>query len=107
MTQPKERLLRVSVSILVVGLLLFLAYSHQRARFTQKVHAVFDPQQQAFRGAYYLPWPVGCPTLAGDLDPEAYRRVESYLGYEAGRLHTNGMTLILHPSSSFFRVDAD
>ena len=103
----QKSLLRVLVSILAVGLLLGFAFSHQRARFAQRVNAVFDPQHQAFRGTYYLPRPVGHPTLADQLDPEAYRRVESHLAYEAGGLHTHGTTLNLHPSSGFFRVDAD
>ena len=107
MTRPGKRLLRVLASILVVGPLPGFAYAQQPARFAQRVNAVFDPQHQAFRGTYYLPWPVGHPTLAGGLDPEAYRRVESSLGYEAGGLHTHGMTLNLYPSSGFFRVDAD
>lgn len=106
MDHAGKRFLRVWVSILVAGLLLGFAYTHQRARFVQRLNALFDPQQQAFRGIYYLPWPFGHPTLAGQLDPEAYRRVASHLGYEAGGLHTHGMTLNLYPSSGFFRVDA-
>ncbi len=106
MTKPRRTLLLGLASIPLVALLLGLAYDYQRARFTQRVNAVFDPQQHAFRGIY-LPWPIGHPTLAGGLDPEADCRIRSLLGYEEGHLHTNGMIFRIHPASGTFLAHAD
>lgn len=88
-------------------LLLGLVYAYQRARFTQRVNAAFDPQKKAFHGIF-LPWPVGRPSLAGGLEPETDRRIRSLLDLEnGGTVRSNGTTLILHASDGTFLVHAD
>lgn len=106
MCKAKRNILLVLGSALALALLLGLAYGYQRSRFVQRVNAAFDPQQRAFRGIF-LPWPVGRPTLAGGLDPEADRRVRSALGYEEGSIRSNGMTLTIHASDGTFLVYAN
>ena len=107
MTKTQRTLLRRLALAPILVLLLGLVYAYQRARFTQKVHAAFDPQEKAFRGIF-LPWPVGRPTVAGGLEPETDRRIRSLLDPEdGGTVRSNGMTLILHASDGTFLVHAD
>ncbi len=107
MAKTQRTLLSVLALAPILVLLLGLAYAYQRARFTQRVNAAFDPQQKAFRGIF-LPWPVGRPTLAGGLVPETDRRIRSLLDLEnVGTVRSNGMTLILHASDGTFLIHAD
>ncbi len=107
MTKTQQTLLSVLALAPILVLLLGLTYAYQRARFTQRVNATFDPQEKAFHGIF-LPRPVGCPTLAGGLVPETDRRIRSLLDLEnAGTVRSNGMTLILHASDGTFLVHAD
>jgi hypothetical protein len=106
MCKPKQKVLRVLASVLVLVLLLGLAYTYQRSKFVQKANALFDPQGKAFHGLF-LPWPLGRPTLAGGFDPETDRRVRAALSYESGSITTNGMTLIIHASDRTFFVRAN
>ena len=45
MTKTQRTLLSVLALAPILVLLLGLAYAYQRARFTQKVNAAFDPQE--------------------------------------------------------------
>ena len=106
MRKPKRRVLRVLLTALVSGLLLTVGYAYQKWRFVQKANATFDPQEKAFRGIF-MPWPVGRPTLAGGLDPEADRRIRAALAYESGTISSNGMTLIITDATGAFLVRAN
>lgn len=96
----------LGVGALVLLLLLGLVYTVQRARFVQKANARFDPNERAFTGLF-LPWPLGRPSLVGQLDPRSDRRIRDSLGYEMGKIGTNGMTLILHASDGTFFIHAE
>jgi hypothetical protein len=106
MRKPKRKVLLVLLTALVSGLVLTVGYAYQKWRFVQRANAIFDPQEKAFRGIF-LPWPVGRPTLAGGLNPEADRRIRAALGYELGSISTNGMTLIITDSAGTFVVHAN
>ena|ERR1041384_6763405 len=106
MFKARRKVLLVLSSVLALVLLLGLVYAYQRWKFVQKVNGAFDPQQKAF-GGIFLPWPVGRPSLAGSLAPEADSRIRATLAYESGSISTNGMTLIIHASDGTFVVYAD
>lgn len=106
MGSPKQRFVVVGVLVLLFVLLLGLVYTFQRARFVLKANVQFDPKEKAFTGLF-LPWPLGRPTLVGHLDPRTDGRISDSLGYETGKMSTNGMTLILHASDGTFFIHAE
>jgi hypothetical protein len=97
MCKPMHKVLRKLGSALVLLVLLGLAYTYQRSKFVQKTNVLFDSHGNAFHG-FFLPWPLGGPTLAGSFDPTTDRRVRAALGYGSGSVTTNGLTLIIHAS---------
>jgi hypothetical protein len=104
-TKQKHLLVAASSALLLV-LLLALAYSYQRSKFIQKANALFDPKEQALKGAF-LPWPLGSPSLFGSLAPETDRRIRASLRYEHGSINSNGMTLVIYASDGSFLVHAN
>ena len=106
MCKPRQTVLLVLSSALVLALLLGSAYAYKRSKFIQQANALFDPQEKALHGLF-LPWPVGRPSLAGRLAPETDSRIRAALAYESGSISTNGMTLIIHASDGTFLVHAN
>ncbi len=106
MFKTKSKILHIGSWVLFFILLLSFGYFYQRSVFIQKANALFDPKEKAFTGVY-LPWPIGHPSLVGDLNPQADSRIRIALGYEAGSITTNGMTLIIHNSDGTFFVHAN
>jgi hypothetical protein len=106
MRKTTRMVLRAGSLLLLSILLLSLAYTYQRSRFIQKANILFDPKEKAFTGIF-LPWPIGRPSLFGGFDPKTDSRIRASLGYDSGRISTNGMTLIIHASDGTFFVHAD
>jgi hypothetical protein len=108
MFNSKRKILRVGSCILLSIVLLALAYAYERSKFIQKTNALFDPKEKAFSGIF-IPWPIGSPTLLGNLDPKTDSRVRASLGYDSGHgsINTNGMSLSMHDSDGTFFVRAN
>jgi hypothetical protein len=101
----RRQVLRVGLTCLAILVLLTLVYDYQRTAFVRRANALFDSKGNAFKG-WYLPWPIGRPSLVGALDLTTDQRIRTSLNYESGSIESNGLKLTIFQSDGTFVVDA-
>ena len=84
-------------------ILTVVGYKWRKSCQIEKANNVFDPIDRKLIGLY-LPWPLGSPSLFGQLDNQSAKRLRDDFSCEYGTIKKDNMKLIIHASDGSFFV---
>jgi len=99
----KKSLIWVMSITLAFEFAICAGYVLRKSYQLDKANKVFDPVKHSLSGIY-LPWPLGKPSIFGQLDYESEKRIRAFVNCDQDLVQKEDMELIIHASDDSFFV---